>query len=314
MISFKYYIQEIAPSPRRGIPHLYQLSPTKFFELMLIMKNEFKGVLTSTDVKITEKIDGTGIRFGLTENNEFFIETSTSGIITKSGQYTEFIKAKGYEPNKITQAIEHIFKFLKNYQPLQQFLLKWSKPHVGIKIFAEILYNELGIDLGDKIQFVGIKYDKKYLGKLVTIVYIKALYGDNSAIPNENLLKKAFEKLTTPEIKFITTDIPVEKLDFTIEIDNWFKLLSNYGDIKTIQTILKSRKKVDKLIKQAIIDLLTQFKQQLQDKIAQMVMKNPKLGEQMEGVVIQLANGVSFKIVNDYFKKQKAENPIFQKG
>ena len=314
MLTFRQYLLELANSPRRSIQHLYQLSPIKFFDLMLIMKDEFKGVLSKENAKITEKIDGTGIRFGLTENNEFFIETSTSGIITKSGQYTEFIKAKGYKPNQITQAIENIFKLLKNYQPLQKFLLKWVKPHIGIKIFAEILYSELGQDLGDKMQFVGIQYDKKYLGKLATIAYIKAIYGDNTNIPNENDLKHDFEKLTTPEIKFITTDIPIDKLDLTVEINNWFKLLNNYGDVQTIQRILKSRKKADKPLKQAIIDLLTQFKQQLQDKIAQQVMKQPKLGEQMEGVVVQLANGISFKIVNDYFKKQKANNPLFQKG
>ena len=313
MLTFKQYIEELASSPRRGISHLNQLSPIKFFELMLIMKDEFKGILSKENVKVSEKIDGSGIRFGLTENNEFFIETSTSGIITKLGQYTEFIKAKGYTPNQITKSIENIFKDLKNYQPLQKFLLKWTKPHIGIKVFAEILYSELGQDLGNEMQFVGIKYDKKYLGSKGTIAYIKALYGDNSVIFNEDALKKDFEKLTTPDFKFITTDISIEQLDLTVEINNWFKLLNNYGDIQTIQKIIKSRKKADKELKQTIKDLFNQFKQQLQDKIVQFVMKNPKLGEQMEGVVIQLANGTSFKIVNNYFKKQKEENPLFKK-
>ena len=171
MVSFSEYqlLNEIKATHRVGIQHLDKLTPTKFFELMYVFYKEFGGVLPSKKVKVTEKVDGSSIRFGVDAQNHFFIESSYSGPVYDEGDYTNYVISRGYEPNEISQNFENLLKLLKPIKTLLEVLKKHNKGE-GVKVIGEMMYNPMAKVDGKKIRYVYMNYDKSKLANVLTMV------------------------------------------------------------------------------------------------------------------------------------------------
>jgi len=300
---FKEFLQEVEVAHRVGIKHLKDLRPIDFIGLLNYFKKELKGILSTNDkVSIEEKIDGSRLIFGFDERGDFFIKSSYSPPIKQPGDYTKYVISRGYSENEISKAFENVFKLLKNYKPLQNLLEKYHKPNIPLVILCELLYNPLGKEINPgKIRFVNIDYDKTKLGKTATLILINV-----DGIEKEKLdeFKKEFETLSNTEIKFFSDTKIKTTIDLSYEIENFFKEITKNKSYEEALRILQSRKKADKEEKELLKALIEKYKEKIANKIIKAI-KQGKLGDEFEGIVLKLYDGRTIKVINPIFTKRK---------
>lgn len=207
---FSQFLSEsITATPRVGIQHLDKLTPIKFLELVKIFNDEFKGVLKTNEIKVSEKVDGSSIRFGLDPKGKFFIESSYSGPLFKSGDFTNYVISRGYQPDELSQNFENLFLLLKQHKPLYDVLKKHNTPN-GIKVIGEMFYNPMAKVDDNKLKFVYIKYDKSKLANILTVIPFSTLPPEKAVELFEDLYKISnkdirFDRL--PQLKTSNLDI-----------------------------------------------------------------------------------------------------------
>ncbi len=296
MKSFSTVFQEMKQTKRVGIQHLNQLKPLDFIKLVKLVKEEMGGKISKTNSSVSLKVDGFGLRFGLNNKDEFFIESSNSGPQFKVDAFSEYTKNKKGEVDKISIAYDQVFKSLKSNKKLQK-ILKENNTDSGIKIICECLYTPIGKKDKDKIKFVSINYDQKKLGEIATFVLIKVIDGDNNIL-DQNILEYVKE-LSSKQFLFTDATVTLDDIDLTIEIDNVLKFVKKYPDL---DKIVLSRKKVDKEIKNLIKDTLKNYQEQMSDKLLKSI-KSTKFGDEFEGIVFNLLKGKSFKVISKSFSQ-----------
>lgn len=240
-------------------------------------------------------------RFGLSAEGDFFIESSNSGPQFKAGAFSEYTKNKKGEVDQISIAYDAVYDSLAKNKKLQA-ILKKNNTDSGIKIVAECLYSPIGKKDNGKIKFVAINYDEAKLGKIATFVLIKAIDGNGDPIKN---ILPAIKKLSTPDYLFSDIKVKTEGVDLNIDINNILKFIEKYPDW---EKIVLSRKHADRAMKAMIKDALVDYQNKMGKKIIGMI-KDAKFssGDEFEGIVVQLANGKSFKVIKDTFTKRKNE-------
>lgn len=316
----KHYFTEVKATPRKGIQHIYggdegkySMAPEDFLEIIRFIKDSNKGVLNAANTSISEKADGFSLRFGLDANNNFYIESSHSGPIFDEGKFRQFTINKKGQTDPVTEGYEDILKQLKNNKKLQTYLQSINTPN-GIKIVSEAFYLPIGKgSVGDNsvVKFVATWYKKEKLGNWATFVILNVLDGDGNSLPHTKVkeIKENLKNLSTKEIKFDYGDIPdFSQVDLTPEIDKVQSFINSiekeYG--QKIDNILndpdrkKSSIEKKRRIKQEMLKLQQEFSRKLGNLI-----KSGKFGDEYEGLVFELANGIMFKVVSDRFKEAK---------
>ncbi len=278
-------IIETFETPRQSIKHIEDLRPLEFVKFL----NKFKDI-EPADITFSEKIDGSGIRFGFFDG-KFLIETSYSGLF-EPGQYTKTIEAKyGYKPTDWSKLFDEFSYFLKSQTNLLNILRKYD----GYKVVGEILYNPLNIDeLGNLIKFVHIYYDKSKLGYICTCIPFTVLNKGITA-PNSDKIINELLSISNNNFKIISPKVSLN-VDFSVEIDSLNIFLKDYKDV---ETILTSRKYSLQQTKNTIIEYLNIIKRRLRDKI----LKNQEglLGNDVEGYVLSIP-GHNVKVTTDEFR------------
>ena len=299
LLTFKKIFESVQSSRRVGIEHLEKLKPVAFVKLIKELKAA-GGKFTAENSEISLKVDGFGLRFGLDENNRFFLESSNSGPQFKDNAFTEYTKNKKGEVDKISVAYDEIFKVLKSNKTLQSLLQQYNDGN-GIKIICECLYNPIGEEIEEKIRFVSVKYDKKKLGKIATFVLIDVVDGNNRQL-DKKILDKIKKLITTDNYKFTDANIRLKKIDFSLEIEDLLKFIEKYPDF---ETVVVSRKKKDKEIKNIIKSTLVDYQHKMSAKIIQMI-DDKKFGDEFEGIVVKFLDK-KFKVINkqDFSNKNK---------
>jgi len=314
-----FYFTEVEATPRKGIQHVYggdegkySRSAKDFLEIINFIKDSNKGHLNAANTRISEKADGFSLRFGLDEKNNFFIESSHSGPIYDEGKFREFTIGKKGQTDPITEGYEDILKQLKNNKEIQNYLKSINTPS-GIKIQVEAFYLPIGKASGnDLVKFVATWYKKEKLGNWATFVVINAMDGKGRILKADQVqkIKEDLKEMSTKELKFDYGDIPDFKdVDLTPEINKVGvfinKIEKEYG--QKIDEIIKnpSRQKSvleqKRKIKQEMLKIQHEFSRRLGDLI-----KTGKFGDEYEGLVFELANGILFKVVSDRFKEAKS--------
>jgi len=290
---------------RVGIQELNKLSAIKFLQLLKYFQEELKGILTKKHIKISEKIDGLGLRFGLNKEGKFFIESSRSEPVYNIGDFEEYTKnLKNVSIFQINRAkhYDDILKLLKNFKQLQEVLKKYNNKK-GIKIIGECLYIPLAELKDNKIKFVNIYYDKNKLADKLTFIIFDIIDSEGKQYDNKEKIIKDLKEISNKNIKFTDSLINFDKIDLTIELNNINDLLKNYDNVIKI---LKSRKKELQMKKQEIIKLIEELKEKISKKILSLL--KPKFGDEFEGVVIELLNkSEKYKIISDIFKTRFKE-------
>lgn len=297
MKSFLEFINEMKQTKRVGIDHLNKIKPLDFIKLVKYIKDEMNGKINDTVASTTIKVDGFGLRFGLSAEGDFFIESSNSGPQFKAGAFSEYTKNKKGEVDQISIAYDAVYDSLSKNKKLQA-ILKKNNTESGIKIIAECLYSPIGKKDNGKIKFVAINYDEAKLGKIATFVLIKAINGNGD--PIKNVLPE-IKKLSTPDYLFSDVKVKTEGVDLNIDINNILKFIEKYPDW---EKIVLSRKHADRAMKAMIKDALVDYQNKMGKKIIGMI-KDAKFGEEFEGIVVQLANGKSFKVIHHDFSSRK---------
>jgi len=302
MLSFSQYMTEQAKTKKVFIDHLDKMKPIKFLELAKKLDDEYGGFLSKETTSITEKIDGSALRIGQDERGRSFIESAMSTSMFNVGDFYARDVSKGYS-GEVGKRFDRLLGDLKKDRDIQKVLSKYNTN--GIKVIGEILYVPMGYDEIDKIKFIRISYDKKKLGTLMTFVPFDVIDGEGNTHPNKDAVIRDLYKISNSKRKIIKPTIQVEnKIDISMELKSLEKnITSKY---KNITDLLKSRKKVDRELKYKLIAEIGEYQKSLASKIISHV-KSGSLGPDFEGIVIQLSNGESFKIVTDTFKAGKFE-------
>lgn len=294
MISFRQFIQEaeVSADKRKGLEHLHKMKPLDFLK-MIEELDSIGGKISTKKIKITEKIDGTPVKFGLDDEGRFFIEDSGSGPQFEPGWFTKRRKAGGDDR---ADKMDDIREKLEAFQPLNDLLKQYPG---GIKISTECLYNPFAKITDKGHQFVLTSYDPKKLGKWATFIFFWAKALDGTKIDQEEFRKK-LESISNGEILFSNNKLKDVNLDVSTEINNFKEAIKTFGDV---ETIIKGRK--DPEAKKALLKLVEDLQKQISDAITNGI-KAGKFGEEYEGIVLKFASGKEVKVTSDRFKKDKS--------
>ena len=256
---------------KKGIKHLTGKNSISDSDLISIL-NFLKPYehLSSMNSHASEKVDGFGFRFGMSDNR-FFVESSRSGPIYKSGIFSKYNLEKYGTTTKFSDAYEELFLRLSNWPELIQALKFYDK---DVKVVCECLFYGLGEVIDDRMKFVTIEYDEHKLGKFATFIPLKLLDSDGNEIPSSTLFYN-LTQLNNGDIKFVDTN-----LKYYVDISDELKLFESN-------------------------DHLINIREKLNDKLK--TISSDILGQYYEGIVFNV-NGIIFKAINDRFTQNHFVN------
>lgn len=289
----KSFTSFVAQTKRQNMVHLQQMKPLEFLKWAKSVKSNFHGKLSN--VPISLKVDGLGFRYGKSMDGTPFVESSRSGPISKLGSFSEYTRSKTSDPVSIQRSA--------HYDDILELFLKSnfirSLPR-NSKVICEVLYNPMAELVDTGLKFVSITYDKKYLGKTMTIVIFDVVSADTGlSSPDAKRIIQDQLHYSNDNVKIVTPELNPISLDISANLMG-IDLLDGKAEY-----VLQSRKQIDKELKNRIIQSLDVMKSDIADYILTHKDLDWKiLGDEMEGVVLDL-NGQKVKITTDKFKEQK---------
>lgn len=301
---------------RQGIPHLsfkgnsMEMPAHEFVDMVKWIEDEH-AKLSVKNISISEKVDGAGLRFGLSADNKFFIESSRSGPQFNSKSFSAYATAKTGSTNPIAQGYDDIFDRLNENPRVRKILDKYQTP-TGLKVICEVLLNQFGVRHDtdkDLIKMVATWYHISKIGNFATFVLFSVEDGNGELHPKSKEIIGEFKKITDDMIKFDDSIISkFEQVDLKNEIAALNKLVAEFEQKyeSTIEKIItdKKRDKNSIAIRKEIKNAIGKHQEIFSKKIGNLL-KVGKFGPQYEGLVVKLANGIQFKVVSDFFKSNK---------
>ena len=302
MQSFKTFLKEsISPT---FITHIEKMRPLEFLSLVKTLDNEHKGLLNLSDISITEKIDGTSLTIGQDSNGKTFMNTKMSQRYFNVGDFTNYAISKGYKTD-INKKFDHILKSIKVDKKLQRVLSKHNRGN-GIVIIGEILYVPFATEVeNDRLQFIFMDYDRANLGSEWTFVPFDVQDFDGNSIGDKEKIFKDLYAISTDGRKYTSADLNIDSdIDITMSISDVKKnIIDKY---ENIDALIKSRKKVDKPLKDKIKAEIETYQAQLSKQILSHITSG-KFGDDFEGIVLKMKSGTTLKATSPRFKKRRAE-------
>jgi hypothetical protein len=288
---------EVAAKPdyaRQGIKHLYNRLPDGRVSTAEMKNADFLEIAKAIadnggkldGVPISLKVDGAGIRFGKDQSGRPFFMTSkvTTPLYQDDvGYFTSFGQEKGQDAETLarTKNYDNALALITGSKFIQ------SLPADTI-VQAEMMYNPMAEKTDQGLKFVNIPYDPKKLGKQMTLVpFVFKQYSTGDERPDADKIKKRLLAASDSNIKIVSNNLEQKGINVS----------------KIIDPILNLDPK-DKANKPAF----DQAKQALSDAI----INNPKLagkdalGDNMEGVVVNMPNGQIFKVTSQQMKSAMA--------
>jgi hypothetical protein len=298
MLTFSQFRQRldetVVATTRESIIHLQGMKDVEFIHFMRSVKSELKGKLKNIPVAL--KVDGFGFRVGKNESGKVFVESSRSGPIFDSGAFTAFNKSKGVTDPIILERSAHYDDVLEHFKS-SKFAAVLP---VDSKVVVETLYNPLGKEEHDWIQFVSVKYDKSKLGSLMTLFPLKVLVSSTGEThPDEANILKSLYATSNDSIKVLNPTLRMKEID----ISGFLSPLDSITD-RTIE-IINSRKAVDKEEKLAVKAMLQKLKDELAEYIIshQNIQGKDMIGKNLEGIVMKISDKL-VKITTTEFKNR----------
>ena len=148
-------------------------------------------------------------------------------------------------------------------------------------------------------------YDRANLGSEWTFVPFDVQDFDGNSIGDKERIFKDLYAISTAERKYTNANLNVSgDIDITLSISDVKKnVLDKYDNI---DTLIKSRKKVDKPLKDKIKSEIEVYQRQLSNQILSYV-ESGKFGDDFEGIVLKMKSGTTLKATSPRFKKRRAE-------
>ncbi len=288
---------DVVPTKRQGIMHLQKMNDLEFINFVRSLKTQLQGKLS--DVQINLKVDGLGARFGKDTSGKPFFESSHSGPIFQGGMFSRHAEERGFTGEKLDRArhYDNIFHVVTNSKFVEDL-------PTDCKIVCEIMYNPLAEVTETGLKFVTVSYDKRALGKLMTIVPFEAIVASTGEPhPKADSIIEMLLKHSTSTIKFIDPKlIQQEEIDVNGVIDPVMSINDR------MIAMLQSRRPADKEEKLQI----KAFLQTVKDELADYLLTHPgilgkdRMGKDIEGMVVYPKNFNSFKVTTPDFKSAMA--------
>jgi len=302
LTKFSKLHEAITKTKRVGIQHLNKMKPMDFLNLVKVLKDELGGKISDSNASVTLKVDGFGCRFGLDADNGFFLESSNSGPQYKPKSFSQYTINRKGKADKISIAYDELFDSLSKNKKLIS-VLKKNNTDSGIKIVSECLYAPIGKKDKGTIKFVAINYDSAKLGKIATLVLIKAQDGHGTELKGSVI--KDIKGLSTNDYLFTDPSTSIDSVDLNVQIQDVLKFVSKYPDFE--QKIL-SRKHADRELKTLLQDTIAGYQEKMSKKILKAIV-SAKFGSEFEGIVIKLSNGTVFKTIHSDFSNAIKHRP-----
>jgi FAD synthetase len=281
-------ISEAAPNyARQGIQHLYNRLPDgrvssvemKDADFIELSKEIAANGGNLDGVPINLKVDGAGVRFGKDSSGQPFFMTSkvTTPLYAKDvGYFTRYGKEKGQSDEQLarTKAYDDALDLIVNSKFIE------TLPNDTI-VQAEMLYNPMAQEVDRQLKFVNIPYDPKKLGKQMTLVpFSVKQYSTGETLSNQKEVIQNLLKASDSNVKIITNSLEQKGINVS----------------KIIQPVLglnpKNKAENKEILDKARQDLSTAIidSPQLKGKDV--------LGDNMEGIVVNMPSGRLFKVTS----------------
>jgi len=289
-------------SKRIPIKHLCTLKPIDFIKILKYIKLYDRGVISTRNHEITQKMDGFNFKFGIGENKKLFIETAHSGLVWKPLLSKTFYDKFG-RVSPIMHAFDDVFIELLKNEKLIEYLTLFPR---SIKIFTELFYKPLAKEEDSKLRLVNIPYGSEVFKKKINFALITMCDKDGN---EEQYFKDMFFynlmdlfNNSLENIYFFQTKINEESfkdIDISTEIEYILKYINR---IENFEKILSSRKHCDINAKNEIKNDILFF----QNELTKLLLLNYTNESEYEGIVFKTRN-YSFKVVSNNFltKKEK---------
>lgn len=280
---------------RKGIQHLYNRLPDGRISSMEMKDADFialcqeiaKNGGTLDGIQVNLKVDGAGIRFGKDRSGRPFFMTSkiTTPLHAEDvGYFTKYGQEKGQSPEQLkrTKAYDDALNLIVNSQFIK------TLPNDTI-VQAEMMYNPMAEKVDGQLKFVNIPYDVKKLGRQMTLVpFMVKKFSTGAAHPQETKIIDNLVSSGDSNIKIITNKLQQQGIDVS----------------RNIEPVLG----LDPKNKKENREILDQARQDLSNAI----IENPRLkgkdvlGDNMEGIVVNMPSGRLFKVTSAKMKAAMA--------
>lgn len=274
---------------RKGMPHLRDLKPGDFLDLIDEMQAE-GGRFKLQNIPLNVKVDGFGGRFGKNAEGQPFMATSRTEPRYKAG-FVDYHKQKGTTDPEVLGRAENFDKLFNEMMTAIKVVDGALGPDflVNRQVTCEVLFLPFATKTEEgKLKFVGIEYDQLPSGvDLVIVPYriVEASTGED--IPDgDRVVQKIAEMGQSGSVSFMSNRLVQEEgLDVT-EIIN---PLDNIEELKSIISGVTGKRD------RASIELRRQVEEKLkpvQIALEKAIDEDPNivgkdmLGQDYEGIVI----------------------------
>jgi len=296
MITFKDFLNEtVISTKRKNMIHLQNMRDLDFIRFIQELKSKSNAKLQGINVSL--KVDGGGARFGISDTGKPFFEGSRTGPIFEPKAFSNFAKNKDSSQEIIARSY--------HYDDMWEIITQSDFIKIlpkDSKVVCEIFYNPMGKIEDSGITFVSIKYDRKKVGSLLTIVPFEVIFASTGEKhpESEKIIEKLINK-STDEIKIISPKLKFKgSIDLSGMIDPILSLSQESIDL------LSSRKPSDTPMKKVIRSIIQGVKDQISSKILDdsAIVGKDLMGPEIEGLVLDI-NGQMIKVTTPEFKITK---------
>ena len=292
---------------RQGIQHIYNRLPDGRVSSMEMKDADFIALCKEIadnggnldGVAVNLKVDGAGIRFGRDENGRAFFMTSrvTQPLyLDNVGFFTDFGTRQGQSSDQLART--------KNYDDALQLITSSKfikKLPVDTIVQAEMMYNPMAEKVDDGLKFVNIPYDPKKLGKQMTLVpFMVKQYSTGQDVPNADKIIQQLVSASDPQIKILTNKLQQQGINVS-------KIIAPVLNMdQSLVAALNARGASQE--KEQAKQILDKARQELSSAI----IDSPKLkgkdvlGNNMEGIVINMPSGRLVKVTSQQMKSAMA--------
>jgi 5S rRNA maturation endonuclease (ribonuclease M5) len=280
---------EVKAQLRKGMPHLRDLSPADFLDLLDEI-HDGNGNFKLQNIPLNVKVDGFGGRFGKNADGQPFMATSRTEPRYKAG-FLDYHKQKGTtDPEILNRAGLFDELFNKMMDAVKVVDGKLGPDFlVNKQVTCEVLFAPFATETPEgKLKFVGIEYDKLPQGvELVLVPYriVDATTGEDDP-DTEGALKAMTGIGNVGEVMFLSNRlVQKEGLDVTQIINP----LDNLEELKQIVSdVAGKRDRASQELKRQVIEKLKPVQIALEKAVDEdpNIVGKDMLGQDYEGIVI----------------------------
>lgn len=279
----------VVQSKRKGIVHLEKMKDIDFLNLLDELRDETSDKITLDNIPMTVKIDGFGSRFGKSEDDKPFYETSRAGPKFGPGNFLKYHQEKGTQDPEIL----HRAGMFDQLQNKIMDLIGVIDDRLGadfladVKVHVEVLFLPFASEQEDgRLKFVGISYDKLPEDVELALVPLFAEISSTGAPhPKSSQIIKTLKKLgVIGDTMFIDNSLTTNgQIDVT-------GLIPPMENLETLRNMILSNKRDAK--KEAAEAL-----QPVKDSLADYIVEHPGilgkdiLGRDYEGIILNTSQG-----------------------